>query len=118
MGAAEAAPSGAAAGTAAPVPRREYAVDLACSACEAAVHATLAALPGVAHAVASAAAQTVVVDGEATPEAVLAALAAAGRAARLIGQGAADGTGPHASGATWHGPGAWGARTPRRRGRR
>ena len=87
MGAAEAA-----APDAAPVPRREYAVDLACSACEAAVHAALKALPGVTRAAASAAAQTVVVDGDAAPEAVLAALAATGRAARLVGQGAADGT--------------------------
>ena len=87
MGAEEAAaPSGAF-----PAPRREYAVDLACGACEAAVRAALARLPGVASATASAAAQTVVVDGDAEPEAVLAALAATGRAARLVGQGAADG---------------------------
>jgi copper chaperone CopZ len=71
--------------------RREYAVDLACGACEAAVTRALAALPGVASCAACAASQTVVVEGEAPPEAVLAALAATGRAARLIGQGAADG---------------------------
>jgi len=71
--------------------RREYAVDLACGACEAAVTRALAALPGVASCAASAASQTVVVEGEAPPEAVLAALAATGRAARLVGQGAADG---------------------------
>ena len=87
--------AGAAAADAAPAsagaPRREYAVELACGACEAAVTRALLALPGVTSAHASAAAQSVIVDGEAPPEAVLEALNATGRAARLVGQGAADG---------------------------
>ncbi len=85
----DAAPDGA------PEPSREYAVQLSCGGCEAAVRAALSQLPHVSSVSCSLAAGTIVVEGAAPPERVLAALQATGRAARLVGSGAADAVPPH-----------------------
>jgi|APGre2960657444_1045066.scaffolds.fasta_scaffold00052_3 copper chaperone for superoxide dismutase len=80
----------------APLLRREYAVEeLSCAACESSVRSALSSLPAVTSVSTSLQHGTVVVEGEASVEAVVDALARGGFSARLIGSGDFTAVPPH-----------------------